>query len=59
MQTQMYNEGFTEGSKGSKSSSLAKKKFTGKVEDFMKVKAARDQLHQKKEKVNKKIAACN
>eukprot|EP00347_Sterkiella_histriomuscorum_P004311 403360932 len=60
MQTQIYSEGLTEGSRSSKlTSTMQKKKMTGKVEDFMKIKAVRDQLNQKKEKINAKIAKCN
>ena len=35
------------------------KRATGKVEDFMKMKGVRDQMNQRKEKINGKIGKCN
>ncbi|CDW80296.1 UNKNOWN [Stylonychia lemnae] len=61
MQSQYFSDGLTDGSRTSKISPnlMRSKRATGKVEDFMKMKAVRDQLNQKKEKINGKIAKCN
>ena len=49
-QQQIFSEGFTEGSK-TKNSSFNKSKKGNRVEDFMKIKASRDSLNQKKDAV--------
>lgn len=56
MHTKDYNDQISD-SRSKMSGFIPKKK--GKVEDFMKVKAIRDQLNQKKQKIMDKISKYN